>query len=308
MDELKQYKERVHIALTSAKICIFEVDLIRKLYTFFENAEAIFGVSDETILNDVRPYSTLDAEEYRQAVSDYFLHPNDEEVTAIAFRHILNGEPTTYEVRMKAGNSKFIWCRLYMTPIFEDGVVSRMIGVIVDINDEKEKADSLKRAVVRDNFTGLYNKNHAISLIDHVLQTESENQHALIVLDIDNFKKFNDTYGHHEGDKIILEVARRIENVFRSEDIVGRFGGDEFIIFIHKISGIESLCKDMKEMTYIMSEGAACTSSLGVSLYPQDGRSFQELFKKADMALYHAKVEKERFVFYSEIDMAKGDS
>ena len=92
MDELKQYKERLHIALTSAKICIFEVDLIRQLYTFFENAEAIFGVSDETILNAVRPYSMLEAEAYRLAVSAYFSHPDDEEVIAMAFRRILNGE------------------------------------------------------------------------------------------------------------------------------------------------------------------------------------------------------------------------
>lgn len=308
MDELKQYKERLHIALTSAKICIFEVDLIRQLYTFFENAEAIFGVSDETILNAVRPYSMLDAEAYRLAVSAYFSHPDDEEVIAMAFRRILNGEPTTYEARMKVGDSKFIWCRLHMTPILENGVPSRMIGVVTDISDEKERTDSLEQAAVRDSFTGLYNKNHSITLIDHVLQEEREHQHALIVMDIDNFKKFNDTYGHHEGDKIILGVARHIKNVFRREDIAGRFGGDEFIILVREIDGTKGLRKRLKDMTYLMIEGAACTNSVGVSLYPQDGKSFQELFKKADMALYQAKIQKERFMFYSEIEKSKPDS
>ena len=127
-------------------------------------------------------------------------------------------------------------------------------------------------------------------------------------MDIDNFKKFNDTYGHHEGDRIILGVARHIKNVFRREDIAGRFGGDEFIILVREIDGTRGLRKRLKDMTYLMIEGAACTNSVGVSLYPQDGKSFQELFKKADMALYQAKIQKERFKFYSEIEKSKPDS
>ena len=70
MDEIKQYKERLRIALSAAKICIFEVDLQRQLYTFFENAEVIFGVSGDVILKEVQPFSKLDPEAYRLAVSD----------------------------------------------------------------------------------------------------------------------------------------------------------------------------------------------------------------------------------------------
>lgn len=301
MDELRQYKERLHIALTAAKICVFEVDLTRQLYTFFENAEAIFGVSDETILNDVRPYSLLEPEEYRLAVSRYFSHPGDEAVIAEAFNHILKGMPATYEARMKAGDSGFVWCRLHMTPIMEQGVPARMIGVITDISDIKERTDSLEQAAVTDSFTGLYNKNHTIYLVDQMLRKDSDLKYAFIVIDIDNFKKFNDTYGHHEGDKIIQAVARQIKNTFRKEDITGRFGGDEFIVLVRDIGDGIWLKEKLENMTHTAVEGTVCTNSIGVSVFPRDGEDFQELFYKADMALYHAKIQKEKFVLFNEI-------
>lgn len=235
MDDLEQYKDRLRIALSSAKICIFEVDLLRQLYTFFENAEDIFGVSGDSILKDVQSYSTLAPEAYRLAVSKYFSHPDDSAVIEAAFAQILRGEPATYEARMKAGGSAFIWCRISVTPIIEDGKPVRMVGVITDITDLKEKTESLRRAVNLDSFTGLYNKDHTIALINNILDMGTHVKHALVILDIDNFKKFNDTYGHDQGDKIIKALSQKLKNTFRKTDIVGRFGGDEFIVFIQII-------------------------------------------------------------------------
>lgn len=235
MDDIEQYKDRLRIALSSAKICIFEVDLLRQLYTFFENAEDIFGVSGDSILKDVQPYSTLEPEAYRLAVSEYFSHPDDKEVIEAAFIQILSGEPITYEARMKAGGSGFIWCKISVTPIIEGGKPVRMVGVIADISDLKEKTESLRQAVNLDSFTGLYNKAHTMALINDILDKDKHLKHALVILDIDNFKRFNDTYGHDQGDKIIKSLSRKLMNTFRKTDIVGRFGGDEFIIFIKNI-------------------------------------------------------------------------
>lgn len=86
MDEINRYKERLQIALTAAKICIFEVDLLQQLYTYFENAEVIFGISGEKILKDVQPFSKLEPVEYRKAASAYFSHPEDEAVIEKAFK------------------------------------------------------------------------------------------------------------------------------------------------------------------------------------------------------------------------------
>lgn len=165
------------------------MDLPRQLYTFFENAEIIFGVSGEKILRDVQPFSLLEPEEYRRQVSRYFSHPDDEEVIAKAFASVLKGEPAVYEARMKAGQSAFVWCRIHVTPILEDGRPVRMIGVVTDITDIKEKTDRLKKAANLDRFTGLYNKDYAATVIQDILSKDNR-QHALVLLDIDNFKSF----------------------------------------------------------------------------------------------------------------------
>ena len=299
MDELRQYKERLRIALIAAKICIFEVDLVHQLYTFFENAEATFGISNDTILKDVQPYSQLEPEEYRMAVSRYFSHPDDEEVIEKAFINILNGNSAIYEARMKAGNSRFKWCSIHVTPVMENGRPARMIGVITDISDIKEKTERLEMAVNLDSFTGLYNKKYAISLIDDVLEKERQLKHALIVIDIDNFKKFNDTYGHHEGDKILKEISCQIRAIFRKQDIVARFGGDEFIVLAQDIKDGQWLFHKLSKLIHIRIDNLVCTNSIGVSFFPREGTDFNELFKKADEALYQAKIEKEKIVFSS---------
>lgn len=297
MNELAQYKERLRIALNAAKICIFEVDLQQQLYTYFENAEIIFGVSGETILQDVQPYSSLEPEAYRLAASRYFSHPEDEAVIENAFSDVLKGKSAVYEARMKAGKSGFVWCRISVTPIIEDGIPKRMVGVITDISDLKEQTDSLRQAVKLDAFTGLYNKEHSIMLMNENLRRERQRKHALIILDIDNFKNYNDTFGHDEGDKVIKAVAEKLRNTFRKTDIVGRFGGDEFIILARDIDNERWLQSKLAGLTRFETDGIACTNSIGVAVYPRDASDFGELFKKTDTALYRAKAEKEKIIF-----------
>lgn len=303
MNELRRYKERLRIALTAAKICIFEVDLQKQLYTYFENAEVIFGISGEAVLKDVQPYSRLEPEEYRLAVSSYFSHPEDAAVIERAFSNVLRGKAATYEARMKAGNSGFVWCRIYATPVVEEGTPVRMVGVITDISDLKEQEDRLRQAVNLDAFTGLYNKECAIKLIREILCRENCRKHALIVMDIDNFKNFNDTFGHDEGDKVIREVAGKIRNTFRKTDIVGRFGGDEFIVLARDIDNEQWLQGKLSALTRFEADGIACTNSIGVSVYPRDAEEFGELFRKADAALYQAKTEKEKYLFCTAQDV-----
>lgn len=302
MEELTQYKERLRIALNAARICIFEVDLSRQLYTFFENAEVIFGVSGEKILRDVQPFSRLEPEAYRLAASEYFSHPDDTKTIEKAFGRVLNGESAVYEARMKAAGSEFIWCRIHVIPILDHGKPVRMVGVIADIADLKEKTDSLKQAVNLDGFTGLYNKNHMIARSREILQKKAQEKHALVVLDIDNFKSFNDTYGHDEGDKVILSTAQKLKKAFRETDIVGRFGGDEFIVLVRNIQDERRLNSSLSDLLQIQMDGFVSTNSMGVSMFPQDGATFEDLFKKADIALYHAKSQKAKFLYFSELD------
>ena len=299
MDELQQYKQRLRIALRAAKVCIFEVDLEKQLYIFFENAEVIFGVSGDVILNDVRPFSELAPREYMDAVSRYFSHPDDAAVIETAFSNIFAGRTADYEARMRAGGSDYVWCRINVVPVMENGRPLRMIGVITDITEQKATTDSLNKAARIDALTMLYNKGYSAELIKSALRRRS-GTHVLAVLDIDNFKKLNDTYGHGEGDRVIRAVADRIRKTFRDTDITGRFGGDEFIVLLKDVKRPRELRAKFGSLLRYEVDGLLCTVSAGVAVYPEDGESFEELFEKADSALYRAKTAKETVLFYNE--------
>lgn len=296
--EIEQYKQRLHTALKAAKICVFEVDLVRQLYTFFENSEDIFGVAGEKILKDVQPFSRLSPDAYLQAVSDYFSHPDDQAVIRKAFQSIFKGEPTSYQARMKAGKTEFIWCKINVTPILENGVPVKMIGVIMDISDMKTRTDLLEKKTKMDSFTGLYNKTSVEKIMTRILNENSGKRHALILMDIDHFKKFNDTYGHSKGDEVLQFVARKLRNSFRETDVIGRFGGDEFILLVKDVTSLEWLTQRIEGLIHCDMDGLELTNSLGIAFFPDDGREFRHLFEKADKALYESKRQRGAYTFY----------
>ena len=299
LQEAAKYKERLSIALKAAKICVFEVELLSQRYVFFENAEDIFGVSGYTILQDVAPYSKLSPSAYQKAVADYFSHPEDAEIIDNAFQCIFRGQPTTYQARMRAGGSSFVWCKIDVTPIMENGRPVRMIGVITDITSLKAKTDKLENAVRLDSFTGLYNKKYSLELIRKGLNKNPKQNQALLLLDIDNFKFFNDTYGHSAGDNIIQLVAGELKQCFRKTEVIGRFGGDEFVVFIPHVPSRQWLFHKLQALVRLEDGPWSCTNSIGIALCPQDGVDFDLLFEKADNALYRSKAKKESYTLFS---------
>lgn len=295
--ELLNRQERLLLGLKSSKTCMFEVDLTRQLYTFFENAEDIFGVSGQEILDDVQPFSLLEPSDYLIAASNYFSHPDDAEVIAAAFDSINNGIPTTYEARMKAGNTNFTWCKLDVTPILENNTPVRMIGVITNINNTIIKSREFKNQAQKDIFTQLYNKHYTEMLIRKVIDNAINRKHAMILIDLDNFKSLNDTYGHNIGDEVLKNVSRKLRTTFRKTDIVGRFGGDEFMVFMNDISDETNVISRIEKLLEIDND-YNCTKSIGVSFFPNDGNDFETLYKNADLALYQSKRVKNNYTLF----------
>lgn len=294
--------ERLKTALKVARICVFEVDLRCQLYTFFENAEEIFGIPGEQILREVRPFSLLPPEEYQRAVSEYFSHPDDRSAIDEAFRSILSGIPSTYEARMRAGDSTFIWCKLDTAPIVENGEVVKMIGVITENSTVREMTNSLKKQVQLDAFTGLYNKKYAELAIVRILAEAPSGRHALLVLDIDGFKAINDTYGHAMGDAVIQDVAGCLKACFRPGDVVSRFGGDEFMVLVRDVPDRKWLMDKLDSLTMCGHPACAYTNSMGVAFFPRDAETFGSLFAKADQALYISKARKNTYTFASDLE------
>lgn len=170
------------------------------------------------------------------------------------------------------------------------------VGKIEDISGMKNANQRLIEKAERDPLTKLYNKATTKEMIKNYLRTDSRDTYdAFIIVDVDNFKQVNDTLGHLFGDSVLVDLAQEMQDLFRSNDVIGRIGGDEFIVFLRglkQISHIESkaddLCKIFR-LIYSDDDGLNISGSLGISLFPQDGDTFDELYRKADIALYNSK-------------------
>lgn len=158
-------------------------------------------------------------------------------------------------------------------------------------------------------MTGLYNRNTAENLIDDYIQNHKHDDiAALILIDLDNFKLVNDRMGHLKGDEVLQTVANVLKDSFRSSDIISRLGGDEFVVFMKNLeddSIIYSHMKELVEKLQLKYENENITiqvsASIGIALVPQHGKTFKELYKKTDTALYHVKEEsKNGYYVYRE--------
>ena len=184
-------------------------------------------------------------------------------------------------------------------PVFDKG--GRISGIIALINNVTEnqllKMELEKRART-DTLTGLLNKSAAQALTRMMISgtLKEKTQGALLILDIDLFKQVNDTFGHAEGDRVLAEVGRIIGNNCRSEDVAGRIGGDEFMIFMRNISAADNASalaeRIQKEVADAFGNDPLAghiSFSIGIALCPEHGKIFDDLFKSADHALYCVK-------------------
>ena len=299
--ELQKYKERFSAVLQAAKICVYEVDIKNQLYTFFENAEVIFHKSGKTILEEVWKFSKLQPEEYQKQVMAYFAHPDDVAIINEAFQNIFEGKPFSYQARMKAGDTEFVWCKIDVTPIVENGETVYMVGVITDINAMKLQMDGYRAMAKLDPLTGLFNKTATECKIARKLSENNNETHALVLIDIDSFKAVNDTYGHSKGDEVLKEFSDELKRKVRKTDILGRWGGDEFVLLLCNIGNADNLHAKLKEMLAEMNLNFGITQSIGAAIYPGHAQSFKELFIKADTSLYKAKNQKNTYCVYQEL-------
>ena len=173
---------------------------------------------------------------------------------------------------------------------------------------ESEKNKDLANKADTDLLTSLYNKAATERKITEYIQLHPDEQALLFVLDIDNFKKINDTMGHAFGDEVLRSLGHQIQAYFRVSDIIGRTGGDEFMIFLKGMKDDETILKESRKLEYFFKNFQtgeyvkySATASIGAAVYPRDAADFESLYKVADKALYTAKQRgKNQLAFYNE--------
>ena len=174
------------------------------------------------------------------------------------------------------------------------------VSLIMETKVEKRKFEqfSLQRQIERerdtDGLTTMLTRDAGQRMIELLLKDGSVKKASLVMMDLDNFKDVNDTYGHPAGDTLLETVGDILEHSFRDTDVLVRFGGDEFMLFLPDISEKEDVKVCMEKIrTHLTAmtaiPGHEQTASFGVAFFPEHGKTFEELFKQADKALYAAK-------------------
>lgn len=159
---------------------------------------------------------------------------------------------------------------------------------------QRERRHLLHQAQT-DPLTGLLNRSSTRAYVNHWL-SGPDSQGALLMLDLDRFKEINDLYGHQAGDSILLLVAGQLRAHFRQSDVIGRIGGDEFMILMKGVSSLpvterhmDQLCRELRQLKDPEYPQITISCSVGAAVAPAHGRTFKELYSHADHALYRAK-------------------
>lgn len=206
-----------------------------------------------------------------------------------------NGNEISLEFRIKNKKGELVWVLLKAHNFGSDK--DSYLCVMLDISQNKNVRLDLELKAQLDPLTKIYNKCEAKILIqNYIIGKGVGNKHAFMIVDIDNFKEINDNLGHLFGDTIIIEAANVLKKTVAKTDIIGRIGGDEFIVFIKDISLVDDvliqakqICNGFKDIYIGENEYSNISCSIGISIYPTDGTFYNELFEKADLALYNVK-------------------
>lgn len=197
-----------------------------------------------------------------------------------------------------------------------DGIPS-IYSVGLDVTEERRKMETLKHRAEKDALTGIYNRAETELQIKKYLEENPGAMGALFMIDTDNFKQINDTQGHMIGDVVLTEIASGMKKIMRDSDVVGRIGGDEFMIFMKDISSAEDaqtkaegLLDLFRHLFEAEKSSVKVGCSMGIAVYPKDGGTYKEIYASADKALYQAKSRgKDNYVIYNadtSIDMEAG--
>lgn len=297
--ELETNERRYDIVMAQSKDIIFEWDIKTGHIYHSDMFRQKFGFESP-------------AENFPEAVIEAKGVPeSDEAVFLETYRKIADGAPYAEgEFRVYDSCHYPLWCRSRVSLIVdENGAPSKGIGILMDIDEEMREKEKIMEAAEKDFLTQMFNKGAAESYIEQWIKENAGVQKAgLIMIDVDDFKQVNDTFGHISGDRVLREVTKKISGIFRESDIVGRIGGDEFVVFMKNIQDAEAVSRKAEEIIKIFESCCVgvqkkhrLSGSVGIALFPDHGATYKELLESADQALYYVKAHgKNQFAYYED--------
>ena len=281
------------------------------VYEINVTLDKVMGQQGEQYDSDVT-YTRILKEFVRKCVAEEFREEVCEKCSIANLRiRFLSGENNfiqEYKYLRKDKTTFWVACEMHLERDAQNGNLLAFVTVR-DIDNKKRKELYLEERAIVDPLTKVYNRSAGTQYIVKALAEMNPGEtSAFMLLDLDHFKRLNDTLGHMRGDDALKNVAEILMNHFRKYDIVCRLGGDEFVVFIQRIPievldrVLTSLLKKM-ELDYERGDvKVSITISAGVALVPEHGNTFEELYEKADQALYQVKnTTRNAYKIYEEL-------
>jgi diguanylate cyclase (GGDEF)-like protein/PAS domain S-box-containing protein len=282
--ELNKANQTLSVLIQASPLAIFVLDPEGKVSLWNPAAQEMFGWSESELLNHPFPLIPEDKQEAFRA----------------EFANALSGKITTdYETRRQKKDGSLIDVNVWRAALYDaNGEVGGIMAIVADITERKQAEARINYLAYHDTLTGLPNR---VSFEEHLAASialaGSGREHlAVMFLSLDRFKKFNDTLGHIIGDQLLRSVAERLTLSLGEGNTVARFGSDEFSFLLTRITEAEDAARLAREFQAVLDRPfnvdgheLYVTSSIGISLYPDDDRTAQGLLKSAGAALYRAK-------------------
>ncbi len=282
--------------IASSPFATIVTDLSGTITSANPAAESMFRYEEGELLGRLSPLTLFDSAELvdRARVLSDELHQLVEPGMAV-----LIASPSK-EWRLARRDGSFLQAEIVVRPLRAASEVVGLIFVAYDITERKASEERIAHLAHHDPLTGLPNR----VLFHDRLQValgrakRAKNRVGVMIVDLDNFKRVNDLMGHSIGDELLMHVAEQLRNSVRSSDTVARMGGDEFVLILDGLHTAdeaeriaEKLLAKLRAPLAVGSETFAPTASMGISLYPEDGETPEDLLKNADTAMYSAKAE-----------------
>jgi len=286
--ELKHAEERVHTlsqAVEQSPVSVLITDSMGGIEYVNSTFEQITGYSASEVKGQnpsILKSGNIQPEEYKRL-----------------WETISSGRSWKGEFQNKKKNGDLFWESAHIAPVVDEaGTIRHYLAVKEDVSRQKEQEQRILYQAHYDSLTDLPNRFLALDRLSQLIKEAERHEHkvAVLFLDLDDFKKVNDTIGHDAGDRLLMQAAQRLKDTVRDGDTIGRLGGDEFIMLLGGLADVmdartaaENLLEEFRNPFNLDGRELILGASIGISIYPDDGASTIELLRCADTAMYCSK-------------------
>ncbi|PAE25833.1 EAL domain-containing protein [Bacillus sp. 7894-2] len=282
-EKLYENERKIGQIYENLDVGIYSADLLkRKVLHFSRGVEGIFGYTAEEFIADFDLWNNV-------------IHPEDVQVVEAERVKLLNGNSIRYQYRIVHKSGELRWVNHHSIPHLNDsGELIRVDGFVTDITEQKWLEKRMRRMAFYDHLTDLPNRRYFDQKLQSLIEDDAQKRFAVLFFDLERLKQINDTFGHSAGDELLKLVSQRIKG--RVNYFSARISGDQFAVIMESIQEGEdparladSINPIFSEPFHINSFELSITPSIGISLYPDNGITADELVRNTESSLYHAK-------------------